>query len=439
MRLSHDAVLPTAVARPRYDRDAQAVGIIHFGIGAFHRAHQAVYTDDAMNAGERDWMIAGVSLRSPAVAEQLNPQSGLYSISGTGNGLRVVGSVRTALVAFTQREAIADLIAAPTTHIISLTITEKGYCSASNGDLDFQLADSRSVFRHIADGLQRRQSEGRAGLTLLSCDNLANNGQQLRMLLRQYIERYATDLGSWFDAECACPSTMVDRIVPATTNEDRDQVERQLGYRDEGAVLTEPFSQWVVEDCFSGRRPSWENHGAQLVTDVAPYETAKLRMLNGAHSAMAYIGLMRGYEFVHEAISDPEIEALCVQLMTTEAAPTIKAAPAQDLETYASNLLERFHNRSINHRLAQIAMDGSQKIPQRWLQTLAARQIVNESCPAILEAIAAWIEHLRNSPFLDDPRGDELRDIARSTSNEQIGNALFGPNGALPSQWQPYI
>jgi fructuronate reductase len=228
---------------------------------------------------------------------------------------------------------------------------------------------------------------------------------------------------------------MVDRIVPATTPDDLDTVERRLGLRDEGAVITEPFSQWVIEDRFAGSRPRWEVAGAQFVADVRPYETAKLRMLNGAHSALAYLGLRRGHRFVHEAIADPAIRAPVERLMRDEAAPTLDAG--FDAATYADALLARFANPALPHRLLQIAMDGSQKIPQRWLAVLAWHQRQGRACPAILEALAAWLLHVRGDGRpVDDPLAGRLAALWRENGLDGIVGALFGPGGLLAADWQ---
>jgi fructuronate reductase len=421
-----------------YDRDAQQVGIVHFGIGAFHRAHQAWYTDAAMNAGARNWLITGVSLRSSDVATQMNPQDSLFTVterSATGNATRLIGSVRNVLVASKGPEAVGAALASPSTHIASFTITEKGYCRAPDGSLDPVQADMRSVFAFLTAGLRRRHDLGLPGLTLLSCDNLADNGHQLARLMGEYLERHDPVLARWFETECACPATMIDRIVPATTAADRAELASRIGLTDEAAVMTEPFSQWVIEDRFAGPRPRWEAAGAELVSDVRPYEAAKLRMLNGAHSALAYIGLRRGHTFVHEAIADPAIRPLIEKLMRGEAAPTIAAAPGQDVYAYSDALLARFGNPALQHRLIQIAMDGSQKIPQRWLETLAANREMGRQCPAILAGIAAWFGHLRgmNGP-VDDPRSAEL---TRALAGADPLDALLGARGLLASAWVP--
>lgn len=438
MRLSPQTPLPASIRAPQYDRSAQAAGIVHIGIGAFHRAHQAVYTDDAMGAGDRNWGIIGVSLRSGDIAAQLNPQDGLYTVSArsaVGTALRLIGAVQHVLVAPDDPQAVVDAIAAPTTHIVSFTVTEKGYLRRADGSLDLAAAaGGPSLYRLVAAGLAARKAAGLQGLTLLSCDNLASNGAVLRRLMREYLAAYHPDLSAWFDGECACPATMVDRIVPATTDADRAAVETALGARDEGAVVTEAFSQWVIEDNFTGPRPRWEAVGAEIVTDVAPYETAKLRMLNGAHSALAYIGLGRGHDFVHQAVADPEIRPFIERLMLGEAAPTIAAAPGQDLKAYAGALLDRFANPSLDHRLIQIATDGSQKIPQRWLETLAWHQARGSSCPSLEAAMAAWIAFLRSGHRVEDPLADRLREAA--TGAHAI-ERIFGDGGLIASDWSP--
>ena len=441
MRLSDATLglLPADVARFSYDRASQAVGIVHFGIGAFHRAHQAWYTDLAMSAGERDWAICGVSLRSPAVAEQLNPQDGLYTLterSGPTAETRLVGAVREVLVGRPHGETIVERLAAPDCRIVSFTVTEKGYARAADGSLDPALAEA-SFYPLLGEALARRRAARLPGLTLLSCDNLADNGRQLERLVGEYLATRAADIGAWFATECACPATMVDRIVPAATDAGLAAAGSTLGLRDESAVCTERFSQWVIEDHFAGPRPAWDKHGAQLVLDVAPYETAKLRMLNGAHSALAYCGLERGHEFVHQAIADPVLRALVERLMRREAAPSMIPAPGQNLEGYADALLARFANPALNHRLTQIAMDGSQKIPQRWLETLTFHQRRGDACPALLEAIAAWIRHVRGDVrTVDDPMAERLSGLWASAGARGIAAALFGPQGLFVSSWQ---
>lgn len=439
MRLSKTNVhrLSDAVARPGYDRERQARGIVHFGLGAFTRAHQAAYTDAAMAAGDEDWMITGVSLRSAGVAQQLNPQDGLYFIaerSGAGARYRMGGAIRDVLTAAQDTEAVIAAIANPATRIVSFTVTEKGYCRAGDGTLDMGMAGAGSFYPLLTEGMRRRKVSGASGLTLLSCDNLASNGAVLDKLMQEYIGAHAQDLAEWFTDACTCPSTMVDRIVPATTDADRAAALADTGLADAALVVTEPFSQWVIEDRFAAGRPRWEAAGAQLVADVAPYEMAKLRMLNGAHSLLAYCGLEAGHSFVHEAIADPALLALTEALMQ-EAASTIPPVPGLNLPDYATLLIRRFRNPALDHRLAQIAMDGSQKLPQRWLETLGIRQQVEQQCPAILRAIVAWIGHLRGqNGAVDDPLAADL--LAAATSAQPV-QALFGRQGVLSSSWNP--
>ena len=438
-RLS-EAGRPSGISLPAYDRKDRRTGIVHFGLGAFARAHMAWYTDRVMALAEGDWMIAGVSLRSAAVGEQLNPQDGLYALaekSGDGMELQVIGSLREVLLAPAQRGAVVAVLSAPSTTIVTFTVTEKGYCRKADGSLDFAQAEE-GFYPILAEALAQRAAAGCSGLTLLSCDNLASNGDQLRSLLGELIAVRNPNLTDWVDAHCTFPCAMIDRIVPATTDIDRTEAEALLGLRDEGLVVTEPFSQWIIEDRFAAARPAWELAGAEIVEQVAPYEAAKLRMLNGAHSLLAYCGLQAGYSYVHEAVADAGLRALAERLMRSEAAPTIAAAPGQDLGAYADALLARFANPALNHRLAQIAMDGSQKIPQRWLETLAANRRAGRSCPAILSGLAAWLRHLRgDNGLVDDPRAAELEEYWVKFGITEIAAALFGPGGAMASEWVP--
>jgi fructuronate reductase len=442
MRLSRFSVaqLPDSVERPRYARVAPDSGILHFGMGSFHRAHQAIYTDDAIAATGEAWGITGVSLRSPSVADQLNPQDGFYTAavrSGDSTHRRLVGSVRHVLVAPIEPEAVITAMASPHTHIVSFTVTEKAYCRDASGNLDLALANDRSFYRFVRDGLVRRQQAGLSGITLLSCDNLAGNGRQLQGLFTEYLEATAPGLTAWFQNNCSCPATMVDRIVPTATAADLDSQAAFLGMRDEAAVFTEPFAQWVIEDRFVGVRPQWEAGGAVFTGNVAPWETAKLRMLNGAHSALAYLGLARGHEFVHEAIGDPTLRALVETLIRDEAASSFTPAAGQDLDRYADELLQRFANPALKHRLQQISMDGSQKIPQRWLDTLAFHRSGGRACPAILTALAAWICFVRGDRWVvDDPRAAGFKGLWKGSDAAEVIDALFGPQGMFQSSWE---
>ncbi|MEO8313567.1 MAG: mannitol dehydrogenase family protein [Pseudomonadota bacterium] len=441
--------LPSEVELPVYARAEQRIGLVHLGLGAFHRAHQAVYTDDAMNAGDRDWAIAGVSLRAAGVRDLLAPQDGLYTVTsrdGERNPVRLIGAVARVIVAPEDPVAVFAVLAAASTQIVTMTVTEKGYHRTSDGGLDV-IADDvaadlsgvpipRTIYGQLGAALAARRNAGHDGLTLVCCDNLANNGEQLARLLGEFLERRDPGLARWVRDECACPATMVDRIVPASTAAFLDRTASRIGMRDEAAIATEPFRQWVIEDRFAGLRPRWEAGGAEFVADVRAYETMKLRMLNGAHSALAYLGLERGHVFVHEAIEDPAIRPLVMRLMSEEAAQSLEPAVGRDLGRYADALLVRFANPALGHRLAQIAMDGSQKIPQRWLATLRVRSAAGHPCPAILEALAAWIVHVRGGREpVEDPAAESLARLWREAGKVGITAALFGPNGRFAADW----
>jgi fructuronate reductase len=437
--------LPRNVLRPAYDPPRRS-GIVHLGLGAFHRAHQAVYTDDAMAVEAGDWGITGVSLRAVQVRDQLEPQAGFYTVTSSGNAgdeIRLIGAIRQVLVAPENPLAVIEALAAPDTHIVSVTLTEKGYHRQRDQTLDFTSVavahdlqgGAQTLYGLLAQACALRRKRGLPGVTVLSCDNLAANGQQLERLLREFLERVDPATAAWVGRECSFPCSMVDRIVPATTPQDLTWLDARLGLHDAGAVMTEPFRQWVIEDRCAGPRPHWEAGGAQWVTQVAPYETAKLRMLNGAHSALAYLGLARGHELVAEAIADPPLAVLVNQLMRAEAAPSFEPAPEQDLNAYADQLLARFANRARPHRLRQIAMDGSQKIPQRWLETLRDARLQGRRCPALLQALAAWVAYVRGGRFtVEDPAAQELAGLWQAHGVNGIAGALFGPGGRFP-QW----
>lgn len=432
--------LPDDVTRGGYDRDSQAIGIVHFGIGAFHRAHQAWYTDLALSTGDRDWLICGVSLRSPAVSEQINPQDGLYTLTertGDTASTRLIGAVREVLFAPRQAEQVVARIADRACHIVSLTVTEKGYARGDGNRLD--RAKARETFYPLlASGLAARRAAGLPGVTILPCDNLADNGGVLAELVRQWLETEDPALRKWFDRECRVPSTMIDRIVPRTTAADLGQIQERIGMQDAGATFTEPFSQWIIQDHFAGPRPVWERHGAKIVADVTPYETAKLRMLNGAHSLLAYCGLRAGYEYVHEAVGDPALRELAECLMRREALPTISPAKGQDLAAYADALFRRFADPALRHRLDQIAMDGTQKIPQRWLDTVADLSRKGLDHSAISTGFEAWLWHLNDRRFVNDPFGAELMGLMSSGGTAQVVKRCLNETESDDPIWAGY-
>jgi fructuronate reductase len=426
------ADLPADVTRPAYDRGAVATGVVHLGVGAFHRAHQAVYLDDRIAAGETGWGVLGASLRAPDTADALRPQDGLYTVAvrgPEGEALRVVGALKSCLVAPREREALLAAMSAPTTRIVSLTVTEKGYChDPASGTLDEAHPDvradlavpqaPRSAPGLLVEALRRRRAAGIAPFTVLSCDNLPANGETAARVVAQLARLRDPDLGAWVEGEVAFPSSMVDRIVPATTDAERAAVSSRLGLADAWPIATEPFTQWVIEDRFPSGRPRLEEAGAELVADVAPYELMKLRLLNGSHSTLAYLGYLAGHETVADAIRDPGLARLVRGLMDAEVTPTLHVPPGADLDAYKSALMTRFANPALRHRTWQIAMDGSQKLPQRLLATIRARLAVGAPIDRLALGVAGWMRYVSGPddagrPIdVRDPLSERLRAAA---------------------------
>jgi fructuronate reductase len=438
--------LPREVA-PRVDPRALPVGIVHLGIGAFHRAHQAVYTEDAIAAAGGDWGICGVTQRSPSVVEQLGPQDGLYTLAqrdGDGERLRVIGAVREVRWARHDAGPVRDRIAAPHTRVVTLTVTEKGYhhdpvtnrLALDSPDVAADLTDggSRTVVGQLAAGLDHRRRQDAGPITVLCCDNLPDNGRVLHGLITDFVAQaqHANGLGDWIEANVRFPSTMVDRITPATTDADRDRITQELGARDAGAVITEPFTQWVIEDDFAAGRPAWERAGAITTDDVRPYEQIKLRMLNGAHSALAYLAVLAGYELVSDAIGP--LHPALRGLMRDDVAPTLTVPAGFDLTAYEEELLERFANPALRHRTIQIAMDGSQKLPMRLLGTIQDRRRAGAEPTLASLGVAAWMRFVsaRRSDTgrplaVDDPLADEMaRAIDGREDAASVVDALLG-------------
>ena len=426
------ALLPERVQRPRYHRAATGIGIAHLGVGAFHKAHQAVYTDDALAHAGGDWAIAGISLMRPDNRNQLAPQDGLYAIGerdNRGESLRVIGAIKELLVAGENPGAVVARLAQDSIRVITLTITEKGYCLRPDGGLDLEHVDirhdlephqsPRSALGFLARALVQRRERNIAAPTILSCDNLPGNGARLRTALLQFLNAFAPDTADWCARYARFPSSMVDRIVPATAAEDVAHFQRETGLIDAAFVKTEPFRQWIIEDNFAQARPAWEAVGARLVRDIAPFETAKLRLLNGAHSAIAYLASLAGHEYVHQAIADPLLARFIEDLMAEEIAPTLAGPAELSLPAYQRELLARFGNRSLSHRVGQIAMDGSQKLPLRILQTVRERLARAASIKRLALVIAAWFrcwvgtDDRGGSIVIADPLAPALRAAAR--------------------------
>jgi fructuronate reductase len=441
------ASVPAAIARPRYDREAVIAGIVHLGLGAFYRAHGAVYTDDVL-AGDANWGIVAASLRSPSTRDALAPQDNLYILSarsGAEEKLRIIGAIQKIIVATEARQNLLQAMADPRIRIVSLTVTEKGYChDPATGELNEAHPDiihdvsaaqfPCSVPGLIVEALRRRRSAAIAPFTLLCCDNLPANGRMAKRIVSRFATLRDRDLGEFVEAELACPSTMVDRITPATMDEDRARIAQALGVEDAWPVVTEPFSQWVIEDDFPSGRPRWEEAGAELVLDVEPYEMMKLRLLNGAHSTLAYLGYLAGYETIADVMRDAHFERLVRALMDEEVSPTLRVPSGADLSGYKQALIGRFRNPALRHRCWQIAMDGSQKLPQRLLGTIRDRLKAGAPISRLALGVAAWMRYVagvdEKGQAIDvrDPLAPRLRDLARQAGDapERLAGAFLG-------------
>lgn len=404
-RLSTDTIqaLAASATVPAYDRSRIAPGIVHLGVGAFHRAHQAAYVDDCLAAGETDWGIIGVSLRSADTRDALAPQDGLYTLAVRSSGeeeLRVIGSIGSMLVAPEDPGAVLAALTDPRTRIVTLTITEKAYLRAAGGGLDathpdiiHDLANPRmpkTAHGFLAESLAQRRAMGTPPFTVLCCDNLPANGATLHRLLIEFATLRDAGLARHIADAVAFPSSMVDRIVPATTDADRARVAGELGVEDAWPVMTEPFRQWVVEDNFPAGRPAWEKFGVTMVGDVGPFEDMKLRLLNGAHSGIAYLGLLSGHATVDRAFADPAIRQF-VDALWGEAISTLPEDAGLDTSTYTAELAERFSNTALAHRTAQIANDGSQKLPQRIIASAIECLEAGTEFVHLTLVVAAWI------------------------------------------------
>jgi len=435
-RLTPDtiATLPEHIQRPAYDRNATGIGIVHIGVGAFHRAHQAVYIDDVL-ADEPAWAICGVSLNSRDVRDALEPQDGLYTLALLGEQprLRVIGSLREIIAAREQGERVLARLADADVRLVTLTITEKGYC-LSAGELDFAHPDIAhdviypttpvSAIGYLVEGLRRRKAQRLAPFTVLSCDNLPDNGGKLRRAVVAFAQRIDHDLACWIAENGAFPRSMVDSITPATDDALVAHVSDELGCTDAWPVQREAYTQWVVEDAFCNGRPPFERVGVTMSDDIAGYDRAKLRLLNAPHSALAYLGSLMGIETVAQAMATPVLAGFVGRLMREAIVPNVAAPRGFDASRYVHAILERFRNPAIQHRLSQIAWDGSQKIPVRLLGTISDALEAGRPIDLLCIPVAGWLQfvrrQVRNGAALNDPMDALLSEVGRATT----GNAV---------------
>ena len=445
MKTLASATLPAHVQQPSYDRTQLRSRIVHFGFGAFHRAHQALLTNRVLNAKGGDWGICEISLFSGDVLmSQLRAQDHLFTVlekGAEGNQPIIVGAVNECLNAkLDSLAAIIEKFCEPQVAIVSLTITEKGYCiDPATGKLDMQNAriihdlenpaEPHSAPGILVEALHRRRERGLPAFTVLSCDNIPDNGHVVKNAVLGMAQKRSPELAAWIDEQVSFPGTMVDRIVPAATDASLAEITQALGVADPCAISCEPFIQWVVEDNFVAGRPEWEVAGVQMVHDVLPWEQMKLRMLNGSHSFLAYLGYLAGYAHINECMEDASFRAAARRLMLDEQAPTLRITDV-DLTAYADSLIERFANPALQHRTWQIAMDGSQKLPQRMLEGIRVHLERGSAWPLLALGVAGWIRYVSgtdergNAIDVRDPLSDKIRTAVEASSDADRVNAL---------------
>ena len=420
---------------PRYARGEFAHSIVHIGVGGFYRAHQAVYLDDLLHLpGQTQWGYCGVGLlaHDAAMRDAMRDQDCLYTVierSAEGDVARVIGSLLEFLYAPDDPQAVLEKMAAAATRIVSLTITEGGYyINQGSGEFDALHPDivhdlahphtPRCSFGYLAEALQLRRERGLAPFTVMSCDNLQNNGDVMRKMLLAFTALRDPGLSSWLDAHCAFPNSMVDRITPATTEVHRALVRDQFGLLDAWPVATEPFRQWVIEDNFPGGRPAWELVGAQMTLDVLPYEKMKLRLLNAGHQSLCYLGMLFGYEYAHQAMSDPGIRQLLGDMMEIEVTPLLPQVVGIDLDDYKRTLIERFSNPAIRDQLSRIGTEGSARIPKFVLPSIREQIERNGPIGLLSFTVACWFRYLNgvdeqgNAMPIIDPHAARLQQHA---------------------------
>ncbi|MER6951818.1 mannitol dehydrogenase family protein [Nonomuraea sp. NPDC000554] len=433
------ASLPAEVATPSYDRSGLTVGIVHFGVGGFHRAHQAMYLDRLMNEGKaHDWAICGVGLLpgDARMRDALTAQDGLYTLvlkhaDGTREA-RVIGSITEYLFAPDDPEAVIERIADPAVRIVSLTVTEGGYNFLPvTGEFDAQApaiqaelapgAVPATVFGLVTEALCRRRDRGVPAITIMSCDNIQGNGDVARRSFTAFARLLDPELAAWIDETVAFPNSMVDRITPVTTDEDRADVAARFGVRDAWPVVCEPFTQWALEDRFAVGRPPFEEAGVQVVPDVEPYELMKLRLLNASHQALCYFGYLSGHRYVHEAATDAAIAAFLLDYMDIEATPTLRPVPGVDLDAYKRTLIERFSNPEVRDTVARLCAESSDRIP-KWLLPVVREQLAGDGeVTRAAAVVASWARYAEGVDESGEPIAivDRLKDQLTAVAKTQ--------------------
>jgi mannitol 2-dehydrogenase len=428
--------LPAGVKVPSYDRAALPHAIVHMSLGGFHRAHQAVYLDDLLHLDGPRWGICGVGLlpQDARMRDVMRAQDCLYTVverSAAGNRARVIGSIVECLHAPADPQKVVEKMASPDCRIASLTITEGGYYvnqgtgqfNDAHPDIQRDLAhphEPSSSFGLLAEALDRRRQRGLPPFTVQSCDNLQGNGDVTRKMFLAFASLRDRALGAWLSEKGSFPNAMVDRITPATTDEHRALVRDEIGIADGWPVVTEPFKQWVIEDRFPLGRPQWERVGAQMTSDVHPYEMMKIRLLNASHQALCYIGMLLGYRFADETMADADIRKLVETMMNVEVTPLLPDVPGIDLAQYKRTLVERFSNPTLRDQLARIGTEGSARIPKFVLPSVLERLERGGPMRALCFTVAAWFRYLtgkddRGQPLpMNDPILEELTRRARA-------------------------
>lgn len=423
LTLSNLSVLSAATIKPAYDPAEVQVGVVHFGPGAFHRAHQAAYLD-AIAKSDKRWGICGVSLHSAGVRDALKPQDGLYTLAILDEEIsyQIIGSMREVLVATDNIEAVFERLVRPSVELVTSTVTEKGYCLGPDWTLDFGHADivhdlanpktPKSFIGYVAEGLRRRKDAGVKPFVLIPCDNLPKNGNRLKDAVVAYAAKLDQGLADWIAANLACPCTMVDSITPATDDALRGRVKEAIGVEDAWPIQRESFTQWVIEEHVHDGGPDWASVGVDITDNVPAFERAKLRLLNGPHSTLAYAGLHKGYESVSQAVADPELYQLVRDIMIKDVVPLLEAPKGMNLVEYCEAILKRFRNPAIKHLLSQIAWDGSQKLPIRILSSLSEALARGNDISRLCVPLAAWMRFVRAKALkneqITDPMNTEL-------------------------------